>query len=110
MLIVIASDPRTSHRPAEAIRVTAGLAALGELSIDVCFCQAAALILHLSPTSFRDADLLAQHLPMIEQYCPNIYAESGDPYLEGEARLPYQRIGMNELTALANRHSQVVRF
>lgn len=110
MLIVIASDPRTSHRPAEAIRVAAGLAALEELPIEVCFCQAAALILHHPPTSFQDGDIIARHLPLIERYCPKIYAESGDPFFEGKAKLPYQRIGMNELTALANQHSQLLRF
>ncbi len=110
MLIIIASDPRTSHRPAEAVRVAAGLAALGQQRISVCFCETAALILSQAPTGFVDGSVLREHLPLLAQEAQGIYAETGDPILEGTEQIPYQRIGLTELAALARDASGVLRF
>ena len=110
MLIVIASDPRTSHRPAEAIRVAAGLAALGTLPIDVCFCGAAALVLSKPSEEFVDGEIIEKNLALLEKQAQGIWAETGDPFLEGAKRIRYTRIGLTELSQLANRQSQVIRF
>ena len=110
MLIIIATDPRESHRPAEAVRVAAGLAALGSLPIEVCFCQSATLLLGKTSFRFVDEEILKQHLPLLSKYARRIMAESGDPFLSQEAQVPYERIGLTELSALAAQHEQVIRF
>lgn len=110
MLIVIASDPRTSHRPAEAVRVAAGLAALGSIPIEICFCEASALILSQPSESFIDGETLRKYLPVLAEHAKAIYAESGDPFLEGTEQVPYRRIGLTELAEIASKQKQVIRF
>ncbi len=110
MLIVIATDPRTSHRPAEAVRVAAGLASLGSIPIETCFCEASALILSQSSESFIDGEILRQNLPLLAKHAKAIYAESGDPFLEGTPQIEYQRIGLTDLAELASKQPQVIRF
>ena len=110
MLIVIASDPRTSHRPAEAIRVAAGLAALGSIPIDVCFCGAAALVLSNGCDRFVEGDLIEKNLDLLEAHANGIWAETGDPFLAGTERISFKRIGLTELSQLVNQQAQVIRF
>ena len=110
MLIVIASDPRETHRPAEAIRVAAGLAALGSVDIEVCFCQAAALVLGPKTDDLVDAHIIRDHLPLLAQHAKRICAESGDPFLSEPKRIDYQRIGLTELAQWAARQRHVIRF
>ena len=110
MLVVIASDPRTSHRPAEAVRVAAGLASFGSIPLEVCFCEAAALILSQPSNSFVDGDVIRQHLALLNEHAKAIYAESGDPFLEGQAQVDYRRVGLTELAELAKKQAQVIRF
>ncbi len=110
MLIVISTDPRASHRPAEAVRVAAGLAALGELSIEVCFSQAGALILSQPASALVDGDIIQQSLPLLAKHAANIWAETGDPFLKGEKQIDYQRIGLDALAKIAGRQSRVIRF
>lgn len=110
MLIVIASDPRASHRPAEAIRVASGLSSIGSIQIEICFCGLAALILSQNSDLFVDGEIIKKHLPLIAKSAEKIWAESGDPILEGEEQIPYTRLGLTELSELARRHDRVVRF
>ncbi|MCS1410277.1 MAG: hypothetical protein M2R45_03469 [Verrucomicrobia subdivision 3 bacterium] len=110
MLVIITADPRTSHRPAEAIRVAAGLAALGELEIEVCFCQTAAPMLTQPAVAFIDSNVIEQYLPLLAKHAKTIWAESSEPYLKGVKQLDHQHISPNELTQLTSRQSQVIRF
>ena len=110
MLLIVSADPRRSGRAAEAVRVAAGLAAIGELGIEVCFCQAAALILSRPPATLVDGETIASSLPVLERHACALWAESGDPFLEGDPRANYRRISLEELLRLARRHQQVLRF
>lgn len=110
MLVIIASDPHQSHRPAEGVRVAAGLASYGTLPVKVCFCQVAGVILSRDPSGFVDGDVIKRYLPALAKHATAILAESGDPILEGEPRVPFQRIGLTELAELAKTESKVIRF
>ena len=110
MLFIISSDPRTSHRAAEAVRVAAGLAAIGQQEISVCFSQAAALIVSQSSQTFVDGDVIQKHLPLLAQHAQAIWVESGDPFLEGDPLVPLQRLGLTELAEKAANSKGVLRF
>jgi hypothetical protein len=110
MLIVIASDPRTSHRPAEAIRVASGLASMGSVPIEVCFCEAAALVLSQEADRLIDGEIIKKYLPLLARSAQSVWAESGDPCLQGTEQIPYTRIGLTELSQLAKTQNQVIRF
>lgn len=110
MLVIIASDPHESHRPAEGIRVAAGLASYGTLSVKVCFCQVAGVILSRDSSHFVDGNVIKQYLPLLAKHTTAIFAESGDPILEGDPKIPFQRIALTELAELAKTESKVIRF
>ncbi len=110
MLVLISADPRTSHRAAEAVRVAAGLAAVSGRKVEACFCQAAALMLVRSPARLVEAEAIGSALPVLERHAAAVWAESGDPCLEGEPRIAFERIGLEDLVRLVRRQERVIRF
>lgn len=66
-LFIIASDPRTSHRPAEAIRIAAGVAAWKKVRIDLCLMGDAARVLDESVDDLVDADHITRYLPLLRE-------------------------------------------
>jgi sulfur relay (sulfurtransferase) DsrF/TusC family protein len=75
-LFVIVSDPRKSHRPAEAIRIAAGVAAWKKVDVSVYLYGDAARILDDTTGDFVDEEHFTRYLPMLEQR--NIYAHKDD--------------------------------
>ena len=110
MLIVVSADPRANHRAAEAVRVAAGLAALGELRVGVCFCGAGALILSRPASAFADGEVIETSLSVLAKYAAKIWAQTDDSFLEGEKQTNYERIVANELDAIAAYAGYVIHF
>lgn len=110
LLVVISADPRLNRRAAEAVRVAAGLAALGELHVGACFCGAGALILSRPASSFADGEVIETSLPVLAKYAAKIWAEADDSFFEGERQADYERIGADELVAITAYAGYMVRF
>jgi sulfur relay (sulfurtransferase) DsrF/TusC family protein len=66
-LFVIASDPRTSHRPAEAVRIAAGVGAWKKVDVSVYLCDAAARLLDEASGDFVDEEHIERYLPMLDR-------------------------------------------
>jgi len=66
-LFVIASDPRTSHRPAEAVRIAAGVAAWKKVDVSLYLHGDAARILDESAGDFVDEEHIERYLPMLDR-------------------------------------------
>jgi hypothetical protein len=66
-LFVITSDPRTSHRPAEAVRIAAGVGAWKKVAVSLYLHGAAARILDEATGDFVDEEHIARYLPMLER-------------------------------------------
>lgn len=96
LLIVVSADPRANRRAAEAVRVAAGLAALGELRVQTCFCGVGALILSRPASSFADGEVIESSLPVLAKHAAKIWAKADDSFLEGERQADYERIGADE--------------
>lgn len=109
-MIIISGDPRRSHRPAEAVRVAAGLAEIGMIPIRVCFRSAAGLILSQAPNEFIDGDVIEKYLPKLDKCAKGIYADAPDFFLSGRARIPYERIGVSELERLIRSEKRIIEF
>jgi hypothetical protein len=77
-LFVIVSDPRTSHRPAEAIRIAAGVGAWKKVDVSVYLCGEAARILDDTPGDFVDEEHFTRYLPMLQEGAGKIYAHKDD--------------------------------
>lgn len=96
VLIVISADPRANRRAAEAVRVAAGLAAIGELRVQTCFCGVGSLILSRPASSFADGEVIETSLPVLAKHAAKIWAKADDFFLEGERRANYERISADE--------------
>ena len=110
ILIIVSADPRANRRAAEAVRVAAGLAALGELRVGVCFCGNGSLILSRPASSFADGEVIETSLPVLAKHAANIWAKANDSFLEGERQMNYERVGADELAAITAYAGYVIRF
>lgn len=111
-LFIVNSDPRTSPRPAEAIRIAAGVGAWKKVEVTLVLCEAAALALREFPDELIDEDHFSRYLPMLKDWGRPVYVETGAPFLQdlGEPPVPFERIGIAQLAALAARADCVLRF
>ena len=112
ILFVITGDPRTSPRPAEAVRIAAGIEASRRAVVRLYFRGAAVLALSEYPDDLVDDENYARYLPIIGESGRPIYVESGSPYLAeiGETAFAHQEITDQELAALAAENNYVARF
>ncbi|MSU64240.1 MAG: hypothetical protein EXS31_17925 [Pedosphaera sp.] len=111
-LLIITSDPRTSARPAEAIRIAAGVGTWKKADVSVYLRGPAVLALSEFADEFIDEDNYTRYFPIIGEFGRPIYVEQGAPRLAeiGESPMRYQEISDVELAALAARHNHVARF
>jgi hypothetical protein len=66
-LFVIVSDPRTSHRPAEAIRIAAGVGAWKKVDVSVYLHGEGRRILDDTTGEFVDEEHFRRYLPMLQE-------------------------------------------
>lgn len=112
ILLVIDSDPRTSPRPAEAVRMAAGIGVWKKVSVSLYLRDAAVLILGEDSDELVDGDNFKRYLPLVVGLGRPIYVQKGAPGLAqlGSATALLQEISSGELAELAARQSQVIRF
>ncbi len=112
VLFIIASDPRTSPRPAEAIRIAAGVRAWRKVAVTVYLRGAAVLALSEFPEDLADGDNFSRYLPLLRESGGLICTERGAPLLRGIGRPPvsFQQTGDDELVALITKNNCIVRF
>lgn len=76
MLVVISTDPRTSPRPAEAIRIAAGVGAWKKAEVSLLLRGPAGYCLAEEVDDFKDEDNFTRYLPIIAEWKRPIYVES----------------------------------
>lgn len=113
VLFIVSGDPRVSSRPAEAIRIAAGIAAGRRVTVRLLLRDTAALVLREPAHDFLDEDHFVRYLPML--------AESGHPILVvrresslrpdfGSVALPVREVTDREAGAIAAESDCVVCF
>ena len=65
ILIVVTSDPRRSPKPAEAVRIAAGISAGGGIAVAICFCGDSELALREAGGDWIDGDNFSRYLPLL---------------------------------------------
>jgi sulfur relay (sulfurtransferase) DsrF/TusC family protein len=96
LLFIIDSDPQSSHRPAEAVRIAAGIAAWKQVEVSLYFRGAASLALTDEAESLIDGDNFTRYLPILR--------EAGARVLSGE------EMSDEALAAWAAEQTSVARF
>jgi sulfur relay (sulfurtransferase) DsrF/TusC family protein len=112
ILFVIGDDPRASSRPAEAIRIAAGVGQWDKVDVSVYLRDAAVLILGENRDDLIDADNYERYLPLLTKPDRPIYVQGRSPSLKLMEKGPFtfREISDAELARLAADHSQVIRF
>lgn len=112
VLIIVTGDPRNSPRPAEAIRIAAGVGAWKKVDITLYLRDAAVLALSEFADELVDEDNFTRYLPIVAEAGRPIYVQKGSPQLAelGEPALKFQEISDDDLAKLAAQSTCVARF
>jgi hypothetical protein len=112
VLFIITGDPRVSPRPAEAVRIAAGVGAWKKADITVYLRDAAVLALGEYTDDLVDEDNFNRYLPIIGEWGRPVQVRRGTPELAelGAATQRFEEIDDTQLAALAARSQCVLRF
>jgi len=113
ILLVIQSDPEISKRPAEAVRMAAGLVSWKKLSITLCFKEKSLKALDEYADELENGDIFLQYLPMFNLEDP--YAQGiiivGDRQPENpNPEITYKNISVQEFGALSEKYDCLMTF
>ena len=112
VLFLVTSDPRISPRPAEAVRIAAGVGVWEKLDVTLCLRGPAVLALGADAEELVEGESFARHLPLLAGAGRPIFAQPAGLRVE-EPAAPAVRatvIDDAQLAALAARSRCVVRF
>jgi sulfur relay (sulfurtransferase) DsrF/TusC family protein len=112
VLFIITSDPRTSGKPAEAIRIAAGIGAWKKTDVSVYLRDAAVLALGEDTTDLVNEDNYTRYLPMLGELQRPLYVQKNNSALSvlGASPVKFETLGDAELAKLATEHQYVLRF
>ncbi len=82
MLILIESDPRTSPRPAEAIRVAGGIGVWQQVKVNVVLRHVASHACTGSVAELADGSLFKQFIPMVRESGGEVYMQADDETMQ----------------------------
>jgi sulfur relay (sulfurtransferase) DsrF/TusC family protein len=112
VLFVVTGDPRTSPRPAEAVRIAAGVGAWEKVEATLYLRDAAVLALGENAEELVEGESYVRYLPLLAESGRNLYAQSGAAALKdlGAAPLKFATIDDTQLADLVAASTNVLRF
>ncbi len=112
VLFLITSDPRSNAKPAEAVRIAAGVGMGKKVHVAVCFLGAAVLVLGDNAGELIDGDHFIRYLSLVPEAGGELLAPRNAPWLAGiqPATVPFREIGEDELAETAASSDCVLRF
>ena len=112
VLIVVDSDPRTSGRPAEAIRMAAGIGTWRKAEVLIYLRGAAILSLSEYSDEWIDEDNFTRYLPILQEWGRPVYVQEGASELAllGEPLTPFEEVSEAHWASLAAQSTYVLRF
>ena len=81
VFFIVTSDPRVSARPAEAVRVAAGLSSGRNLPVQLYLRDAAVLALSEMADELVDGENFSRYLPLFLDSGQSIFVQAGAPLL-----------------------------
>ena len=112
VLFIVTGDPRTSPRPAEAVRIAAGVGAWKRADIAVYLREDAVLALGESSGGLMEEEGYARHWPILAESSQPIYVQKNAAALRelGQAAVLFREISDGQLAELAAEQTYVIRF
>ncbi len=111
-LFIIDSDPRRSGRPAEALRIAAGVGVWRKIKVTVYLRGSAVLALGEQAEALVDGENYTQYLPILRESSRPVCVQKGAAALGqlGQPALPFEEISDEQLAAMAAACGRVLRF
>ena len=111
-LFIITGDPRTSAKPAEAIRIAAGVGTWKKADIYVYLRGPAVLALSEFADEFVDEDNYTRYFPIVGEFGRPVFVQKGADLLSeiGESALAFEEIDDAQLAQLAANCHYVLNF
>lgn len=112
VLIIVTGDPRISARPAEAVRIAAGLSANGRLDVTLCLRGASMLALGEEADVLVDGDHFTRYLPVVAESGCIVTApsDSDEPLISEPLVVPTRNLSQEELAHLVASSDRILRF
>jgi hypothetical protein len=101
LLLILSSDPCLTGRPAEAVRLAAGISACGQVQVRIYLHGPAAKTLAPEASDALDMDLFVQYWPLVASPHAPILVQAGalQQYRLAELAVPTLEISRSELIA-----------
>lgn len=111
LLIHVVSDPRQSPRPAEAVRIAAGVGAWRKVQVHLYFEGPAVHALDEFADELTDGELFAQYLPAVPDHGGKIFVDQGNLLLSSiRPSVGFESVSADELQRFAAQADHVMRF
>lgn len=112
VLFLIESDPRCSPRPAEAVRIAAGVGAWHKAEVQLFLRDAAVLVLGEFVDDLVDDDHFTRYLPILRDSHRPVLVARGNPHLAGlgQPSLPCREIDDHDLAREISAATYTLRF
>ncbi|HAB18225.1 MAG TPA: hypothetical protein PLX89_00480 [Verrucomicrobiota bacterium] len=112
LLVLVTSDPRTSARPAEAVRIAAGVGTWKKAEVTLYLRGPAVRAVSEFTDDLIDEDNFTRYLPIVGEFPRPIYVQRGAHELTevGESPVKYAEISDAELVTLTSAATYVMRF
>jgi len=112
VLFIVDSDPRISPKPAEAVRIAAGVGVWEKAEITLYLYGSAVLALGEFADELIDGENFARYLPLLaESQKPILVQREASALKElGEARVRFQTVDVNELATIASASHVTIRY
>ncbi|MFM7102118.1 MAG: DsrE family protein [Verrucomicrobiota bacterium] len=112
LLVLVTSDPRTSARPAEAVRIAAGVGTWKKADVTLYLHGPAVLALGEWVDALVDEDNFTRYLPIVGELGRPVYVQEDAPGLAelGTPSLRHQPVSPAGLARLLADATYVMRF
>lgn len=112
LLLLVTSDPRTSARPAEAIRIAAGIGAWKKAEVTLYLRGPAVLSAGEWVDELQEEDNFTRYLPIVAEFGRPVYLQAGAPELAeaGALSVKTELITDAQLAELTAQATYVLRF
>lgn len=111
VLIKIASDPRKSPRPAEAVRIGAGVGAWNKVKVHLFLEGLAVHCVDEFADELTNGELFTQYLPAILNHGGRILVDESNPTLNSiKTTITFEKLPLAEITQVADRVDHVMQF
>jgi sulfur relay (sulfurtransferase) complex TusBCD TusD component (DsrE family) len=111
-LVTVSEDPRESHRPAEAVRIAAGIGGWNKTEVDVLLLGPASRVLSPWADECVDGENYDHYLPILREWKrPVFLAPDAERFEEmAEATLPFEALDADGVEGLRSRATFLIPF